>query len=111
MDKNILDYTFNAPFNLTKLIIFVLVFLLLWHLVIKRFLRSCNHVSFWYELYELGPLAALGIVIFLGILVILFVASIQAIIAFGIEMLLPMSLFWGIIFAFAYCIIRYCKKK
>lgn len=111
MDKNILDYTLNAPLNLKQAIIFVLVFLLLWHLVIKRFLRKCNPVSFWYELYELGPLAALGIVIFLGILVIIFIASVQAIIAFGIKMLLPMVLFWGFLFAFAYHFIRYCKKK
>lgn len=110
MDKNIISYTLNAPFDLGMAIILILLWILLWHLIIKRILRKCNVTSFWYNLYELGAFGTMAIVIFINIIIILLIASIEALIELGIKMLFPLAIFWGGVFAFAYLLIRHCKK-
>lgn len=111
MKGNILDFTLNAPLNIFRLLILVAVWYILWHLIIKRILRRCKVTSFWYELYELGAFGALGLTIFLLIFVILFIASIQAVIEYGIKLLLPLFIFWGGIGTVAILIIRAILKK
>ena len=111
MEGNIIDFTLNAPLNIFRLLILVAVWHILWHLIIKRILRRCKVTSFWYELYELGALGALGFMIFLLIFVILFIVSIQAVIEYGIKLLLPLFIFWGGIGTVAILIIRAILKK
>ena len=111
MKGNILDFTLNAPFDIFTLLKAVVVWYILWHLIIKRILKRSKVTSFWYKIYELGILGALGIVMFLSIIVILFIASIQAIIEYGIKILFPMFLFWGGFISFTIFLIRYINKE
>lgn len=99
MNRNILDYTLNAPLDPVKLIVFVLVFLLLWHLVIKRFWRNSP-----------GPLVTIGIVLMIAIFAILFIASIQVVSAYGLKMLFPLFIFWGIVILFLVQLIKALRK-
>jgi hypothetical protein len=62
-------------------------------------------------LYELGAFGTLGIVVFLSIMAILFIASIQAVIGYGIQMLAPLLLFWGIIATIVILFIKSIRKK
>ena len=111
MEDNILDYTLNASFDIFRLFKAAAVWFILWHLVIKRILRRCKVTSFWYEMYELGAFGTLGIVIFLSIVTILLIASVQAVIGYGIKMLAPLLLFWGIITTIVILIIKSIRKK
>lgn len=110
MEENILYYTLNAPLEIFRICKVVAVWFILWHLVIKRILRQCKVTSFWYELYELGALGTLGIIMFLSIIAILFIASIQAAIEYGTKMLVPLFLFWGTIVAIVILIIKHIRK-
>ena len=111
MEENILDYTLNAPLSILGLFSAVALWLILWRLVIKRILMRCKVTSFWYGLYELGALGTLGIVIFLSIIAILFIASIQAVIGYGSKMLFPLFLFWGGFITVAILFIKSIRKK
>ena len=111
MEGNILDFTLNAPLSIFRLLILVAVWYILWNLIIKRILKRCNVTSFWYELYKLGAFGSLGLTIFLLIFVILFIASIQAVIEYGIKLLLPLFIFWGGIGTVAILIIKAILKK
>jgi hypothetical protein len=111
MEGTILDYTLNAPLDISKLLTAVVLWYILWHLVIKRILWKCEVTSFWYALYELGAFGTFGIVVFLSIIAILFIASIQAVIGYGIKMLVALFLFWGIIVTFVVLIIKHIRKK
>lgn len=112
MEGNILDFTLNVPVDVYALLNAVAVWYILWHLIVKRILKRSKVTSFWYEIYKLGAFGTLGIVIFLFVIVILFIASIHAIVEYGIKMLFPLFIFWGGFIAIDILIIRYiCKKK
>ena len=111
MKGNILDFTLNAPFDIFTLLKAVFVWYILWHLIIRRILGRCRVTSFWHELYELGAFGTLAIVIFVLIMVILFISSIQAVIEYGIKLLFPLFVFWGIFIAIAILIIRSISKN
>lgn len=111
MEGNILDYTLNAPLDIFILFKALAVWYILWHLVIKRILRRCKVTSFWYGLYELGAIGTFGVIVFLSIIVILFIASLQAALSYGIKMLFPLFIFWGGIVTIAILIIRSIRKK
>lgn len=111
MEGNILDYTLNAPFDIFRLFIASAVWYVLWHLVIKRILQRCKVTSFWYELYALGAFGTLGVMLFLFVVVILFIASLQAALSYGIKMLFPLFIFWGGFVTIAILIIRSIRKK
>ena len=111
MEGNILDYTLNAPLDIFILFIALAVWYILWHLVIKRILRRCKVTSFWYSLYELGAFGTFGIIIFLLVIAILFVASLQAALSYGIKMLFPLFIFWGGFVTIAILIVRSIRRK
>ena len=111
MKSNILDFTLNAPFDIFTLLKIVVVWYILWHLIIKRILKRGKVTSFWYEIYELGALGAFGIVMFLAVIVILFIASIQAVIEYGIKMIFPLFIFWGGFISFTIFLIGYINKE
>lgn len=112
MEGNILDYTLNAPSNIFRLFIAFAMWYVLWHLVIKGILRRCKVTSFWYELYKFGAFGNFGVMLFLLVIAILFIASVQAVLSYGIKMLFPLFIFWGGLVTIAILIIRsICKKK
>lgn len=111
MEGNILDYTLNAPLDIFSLLKVFAVWCILWHLVIKRILQRCKATSFWHELYELGAFGTFGVIVFLLIIAIIFVASLQAALSYGIRMLFPLFIFWGGLVTIAILIIRAIRKK
>ena len=110
MKGNILDFTLNAPFDIFTLLKAIVVWYILWHLIIKRILRRCKITSFWHKLYELGASGTFGIVIFVLIIAILFIASIQTVIEYGIKLLFPLFIFWGGFVTFTIYLIRFINK-
>ena len=111
MEGNILDYTLNAPLDIFILLVALAVWYILWHLVIKRILQRCKVTSFWYSLYELGAFGTFGVIVFLSIIVIVFIASLQAALNYGIKMLFRLFIFWGGFVTIAILIIRSIRKK
>ena len=110
MEGNIIDLL-NSPMDIGVLVIVVAAWFVIWHVALKRGLRKCDVISIWYELYELGAFGTLAILIFLSLIAILFIGSIQAAIEYGIKLLFPLLLFWGGFVAFTILIIRAIRKK
>ena len=110
MEGNIIGLL-NSPMDIGMLATFVAAWFVIWHVALKRILRKCNVTSIWYELYELGAFGTLAILLFLSLIAILFIGSIQAAIEYGIKMLFPLFLFWGGFVAIAILIIRAIRKK
>ena len=113
MDGNVIDLL-NSPltiYHILGAICAVAVWLSFWNLLLKRLLKKCDITSFGYELYELGAFGTLGILIFLLLIAILFIGSIQAVIGYGIKLLFPLFIFWGGFVAIAILIIRAIRKK
>ncbi len=90
--------------------IFVIWFIV-WKLFLEKRLFSCKASSFWYGLYELGPLGTFAVIIFLGFFIVLLIASIQAAIEVGIKMIFPLILFWGAVIAVGIAIIKKLRKE
>ena len=109
MNGNVIDFL-NAPADISKLFLAVVVWFALWHLILKRILRKCKVTSIWYELYELGAFGTLGLILFLAIIMILFIGSIQAVVEIGAKLLFPLFIFWGIMITVAILIIRNIRK-
>ena len=63
-----------------------------------------------YSLLELGAVGSFAILLFLAIIVVLFIASIQAAISLGFQLLLPLTFFWGGFIAIVVFIIKKLKK-
>ena len=113
MQDNIIEFLnshYDAGDALISSIIALAAWSILWRLIFQRLLRRCNVTSFWYELYELGALGTFCILIFLLIIAVLFVASLQAVLCYGTNLLFPLIIFWGGITTIAILIIRYIRK-
>ena len=63
-----------------------------------------------YSLLELGAVGSFMILVFIAIIVVLLIASIQAAISLGLQLLLPIIVFWGAVIAFFVFVIRKLKK-
>ena len=114
MQSNIIELinsNFDAGDALIGGIIALVAWPILWRLIFERFLRRCKVTSFGYALYELGALGTFGILIVLSLIAILFIGSIQAVIGYGIRLLLPLFIFWGGIIAIAILVIKAIRKK
>lgn len=72
--------------------------------------RKCDGSidSLWLDLFELGKLGVFGIIVFLLVAIVLFLVSIQAVIAQGTALLLPMILLWGSLIT---AVVLFVKKK
>ena len=110
MESNVIDLL-NSPLDLGMWIIVIAAWFIIWHVALKRILRKCKVTSFWYELYALGAFGTLGILLFLSLIAIIFIASIQAVIGYGMKLLFPLFIFWGGLLTIAIFIIRYIRKK
>lgn len=112
---NIIEWL-NTTVDAGDAIIFALiafpVWFILWHLLISKLHKNSNIIN---DLVEIGPilgaLASLSIVVFLAFIALLFVASIQAIIEFGVKMIFPLLLFWGAIIALFIFIVKKFKSN
>lgn len=110
MEGNIIDLL-NSPMDIDVLVIIVAAWFVIWHVALKRILKKCKVTSIWYELYELGAFGTLAILLFLSLIAILIIGSIQATIEYGIKMLFALFLFWGGFVSTAILIIRAIRKK
>lgn len=63
-----------------------------------------------YSLIEFGALGSFGILLFLALIIVLFIASIQAAINFGLQLLCPLAVFWGALIVFFVFLIKKLKK-
>lgn len=92
-----------------------IVWVIAWYSFIAKLLKKSPGSSFRYELYDHGMffsyLIFIGIIIMLLIMAALFFASIYAVKHFGIKMIFPLFLFWGMFIAIIIAIIRYNKKR
>ena len=84
---------------------------ILYHLFLTKILEKFD---FGYDLLQmgpiLGPLALFCILLFLSIITVLFISSVQAISEYGIGMIFALLLFWGGFITISVLIIRYIKK-
>ena len=83
------------------------VWVALWKLVIVRILKKKKV----YSMIELGALGSFGILFFIVLTTVLFIASIQALGEYGAKMILPLFAFWGIVTAAIIFIVVKIKKK
>ena len=113
MEGNIIDLL-KAPltiYRILEMLCAVAAWIAFWHLLLKKLLKRCKVTSFWYALYELGAFGTFGVLVFLLLIAILFIGSIQAAIGYGIKLLFPLFIFWGGFVAIAILIIRAIRKK
>lgn len=103
---NIIEWintNFDAGDAIINALIALVIWIIIWKLIICKILDKYNI----YSLKELGVLGSFGILIFLLIPVVLFIASIQAIIEYGIRLLFPLLIFLG---GFTVFVIFFIKK-
>ena len=115
MKNNIIELlsaNIDAGDTMIWLLIALAAWCIFWRLFLLEKLSNCDVNSFWYAVYELGAIGTFGIIIFLLIIAILFIASIQAVIGYGVKLLAPLFLFWGGFITISILFIRsICKKK
>lgn len=114
LSSNIITYL-NAKYDagdalLTGLTILAL-WSLIWRLFLGKWLYKHNASSFWYAIYEFGPVGSFSIILFLVILFVLFIASIQAVLEYGAKMILTLAVFWSIVIGVPIIIVKNIKKK
>ena len=104
----------NSSFDVLYALVAFIVWFILWHLInfiTSKVLKKCD---INYDLMGMGPflapIASFGIAIFLSLIILLFVASIQVTIEYGIKLLFPILIFWGGFIAFAVFFIKKFKK-
>lgn len=106
--KNILEWL-NSNFDAGDAIIFGLIAFAIWFVFWKLISKL-----FWkhklYSILELGAVGSFGILIFLSLIVVLFIASIQAVIGYGAKLLIPLIIFWGGVITFFVFLIRKLRK-
>ena len=111
---NIIEQTLNRPFDafsILNILIGFIIWFIVWHLIIVKLFCKCSFIS---DLMDYGPImapvASFGILLFLTVLVILFIASIQAALLYGAKMIFVLLLFWSGIITFFVLLTRHIKK-
>lgn len=111
---NIIEQTLNSPLELSDIIYTLIAFVIwciIWHLIIVKLFNKCELIS---DLMSEGPiLAPIGsftILLFLYVLAILFIGSIQAAFSIGAKIILPLLIFWGAVITFFVFLIKHLKK-
>ncbi len=105
-----LNTNFDAGDAMICGLIALVVWIILWKLLVCKILEKCNPGSFGYGLSELGAVGCFGVLVFFLIIAVLLVASVQAVITYGIKMLFAVLLFWGGIIAVLIFIIKKVAK-
>ena len=104
----------NSPFDVLYALVAFIVWFILWHLInfiTSKVLKKCD---INYDLMGMGPIlapiASFGIAILFTLIILLLIASIQAVIEYGIKLLFPFLIFWGGFIAFAVFFIKKFKE-
>ena len=91
----------NSSFNVLYVLVAFVAWFILWHLInfiTSKVLKKCD---INYDLMGMGPIlapiASFGIAILFTLIILLLIASIQAAIEYGIKLLFPLLIFWGIL--------------
>ena len=111
---NIIEYingNFDAGDAIIHSLIALVVWFVAWHLIISKLFRKYTLID---ELMDYGPilapLASFGILLFLSVIAVLFIASIQAALSYGAKMIFSLLLFWGGSITFFVLLIRHMRK-
>ena len=109
---NILEYI-NTHYDAGDAIMYgifaFVIWFVFWKLIISKLLGKCKVGSIGHGFLELGVGATFLILIFLLFLIVLFVASIQAVIEYGYKMIFALIAFWGIVITFFVFMIKKTK--
>ena len=110
MEGSVIDLL-NSPLDVGVLVVVIAAWFVIWNVALRKILRKCKVTSIWYELYELGAFGTLGILLFLSLITILFIGSIQAAIEYEIKLLFPLFIFWGGLITIAVLIVKSIRKR
>lgn len=106
-----LNDNFDAGDAIIYSLIALAVWFVLWHLIIRKLFRKSTFIN---EIMDYGPilapLASFGILLFVSVIAVLFIASIQAALSYGAKMIFVLLLFWGGIITFFVFLIRHIRK-
>lgn len=105
----------NSSFDISYAFIAFVIWVVLWNLInliTSKILKKCD---LNYDLMRMGPIlgsmASFGIAVFLSLILLLLVASIQLAIEYGIKLAFPLLIFWGGIIAFVIFFIKKIRNK
>lgn len=111
---NIIEWlteNFDAGDAILHSLIALAIWFVVWHLIICKLFKKCTFIG---EIMDYGPIlapiASFGILLFLSVFVVLFIASIQAALSYGAKMIFVLSLFWSGVIAFFVLLIRQIRK-
>ena len=107
-----LNSEFDAGYGLIFSLIAFAVWFILWHLILKKVFEKNCWLDDFVEMGPIaGPAATFGILLFLSIIAVLFISSIQAALIYGTKMIFSLLLFWGIIITTVVLIVRSIIKN
>jgi len=81
-----------------------------WRLFLGQWLYKHKVNSFWYAIYELGPVGSFAVILGLSIVFILLIASFQVLLEYGTKMIFALTTFWGTIIVSVIFFIKKIKK-
>lgn len=91
-------------------IVFALIALAIWFIVWKLLGNVLEKYKL-YSLMELGVMGSYLILVFFAFIVVLFIASIQGAMEYGIKLALPLLIFWGGFTAFVIFFVKKFRNK
>ena len=106
---NIIEWL-GANVDAFEAIIFALIAFVIWFFLWKLISILLEKHKL-YSLMELGVMGSYLILVFFAIMAILFIASIQASIEYGIKLAFPFLIFWGAFTVFLVFLIKKIKGK
>lgn len=91
-------------------VIALCIWCLLWRLFIGEWLRKHEVTTFWYTMYEAGPVGTFGLALMGLVLLALLITSLQAVSAYGPKVIAAAAFFWVVLITVAVLIVRSIKK-
>ena len=111
---NIIEQTLNSPLEFNDILytlIALIIWYIIWHLIIVKLFSKCDLISDLMRYGPLGsPLLSFTILLFLYVLAILFIGSIQAAFSIGVKIIFRLLIFWGVVITFFVILIKNLKK-
>lgn len=92
---DILNRTDHTGTALICLLVILVVWCLVWRLFLGAWLYKHNVGTFWYVMYEIGPIGTFGIALVVLILLAMLISSIQYLFTFGGKIALAICAFWA----------------
>lgn len=88
------------------LLIVLAVWCMIWRLFLGDWLRTHDVGTFWFAMYEFGPVGTFGLALVLLVLLALLITSIKASFIYGGKLILAICAFWG---GLIFCLIKVIK--